>query len=152
MKKHILTLLAGLLLTGPLAAQRAKEIAPAVRFQAVDIYVDSMDQPLAAYQIEFAANTEAVKIVGIEGGEHPAYKEAPYYDPRAIQREQVVIAAFNTAPADNLPTGRTRIATVHLQISGDAEPGFIARLKTAATIQGEKVAATVTAKEHNNED
>ena len=149
MKKLILTILAGLALAGPLAAQRAKEAAPAVRFQAVDIYVDSMNQPLAAYQIEFAANTEAVKIVGIEGGEHPAYKEAPYYDPRAIQREQVVIAAFNTTDADNLPTGRTRIATVHLQISGDVEPGFIARLKTAATIQGEKVDATVAAQERN---
>ncbi len=152
MKKLILTLVTGLLLAGPLAAQRAKDSASAVRFQAVDIYVDSMNQPLAAYQIEFAANTEAVKIVGIEGGEHPAYKEAPYYDPRAIQREQVVIAAFNTAPADNLPTGRTRIATVHLQISGDVEPGFIARLKTAATVQGEKVAADVTTQERNTND
>ena len=149
MKKITVTLLAGLLLAGPLLAQRANEPIAAVRFQAVDIHVDSMNQPLAAYQIEFTADTEAVKIVGIEGGDHPAYRNAPYYDPRAIQREQVVIAAFNTAAADSLPTGRTRIATVHLQISGDAQPDFVVRLTTAATVQGEKVAATVTAKERN---
>jgi hypothetical protein len=151
MNKLILVLIAGLALAGPLGAQRAKEIAPVVRFQAVDIYVDSVDQPLAAYQIELAADTEAVKIVGVEGGEHPAYQEAPYYDPRAIQREQVVIAAFNTASADNLPTGRTRIATVHLQIGGDADPGFIVRLKTAATLEGERVPAEVTAQERNDD-
>ncbi len=150
MKKLIFTLLTGLLLAGTTSAQRAKE-APAVRFQAVDIYVDANNQPLAAYQLELKADSDAVKIAGIEGGEHPAFREAPYYDPRAMQHERVVIAAFNTGAADSLPAGRTRIATVHVQISGDARPEFTVRLETAATVQGEKIPATAAARERDND-
>lgn len=147
MKKLIATLVTGFLIAGVAFAQRADEAAPAVRFQAIDIYIDSRDQPLAAYQLEVTADRNVVKIAGIEGGEHPAFREAPYYDPRAIQRERVVIAAFKTGSADNLPKGRTRIATVHVQITGEARPDFNVHLSTAATLQGEKVSATAEARE-----
>ncbi len=86
----------------------------ATRFTTVDIYLDSGDMPLAAYQLQFKATEGEVKIVGIEGGEHDAFSEPPYYDPEAIQRERVIIAAFNTSDASQLPAGRTRVATIHL--------------------------------------
>ena len=104
-----------------------------VRFQAVDIFVDSKDVALAAYQLEFAVASGNAKIVGIEGGEHPAFAEAPFYDPKAIQHERVILAAFSTHAADKLPTGQTRVATIHLQISGSGELKFETKLATAAS-------------------
>lgn len=91
-----------------------------VRFAAVDIFVDSQDKPLAAYQLEFSVTNGVAKIVGIEGGEHLAFREPPFYDPKAMQSERVIIAAFTTGK--QLPTGKTRVATIHLQLSGASEP------------------------------
>src|SRR5690606_3818106 len=47
----------------------APDAAPAVRFLAFDIYVDSGATPLAAYQIEISASApgDAVTLVGVEG-------------------------------------------------------------------------------------
>ena len=112
-----------------------------VRFTTVDIYLDSGDTPLAAYQLQFKASTGDVKIVGIEGGEHEAFSEPPYYDPEAIRQERVIIAAFNTSDASQLPAGRTRIATIHLQISGDIQPQYQVDLTVAADPQGERIKA-----------
>jgi len=109
------------------------------RFCAVDIYLDSGSTPLAAYQVEFAATNGAAKIVGIEGGDHAAFREAPFYDPKALQRERVIIAAFSTAAAENLPTGKTRVATVHLQTTLKT-PQFELKLQTAGDASGNKIA------------
>ena len=105
-----------------------------VRFMAVDIFVDSKDTPLAAYQLEFKATAGDVKIVGIEGGDPAAFAEAPFYDPQAMQHERVIIAAFSTA--DKLPTGKTRVATIHVQVTGKADPRFELKLQTAADARG----------------
>jgi hypothetical protein len=115
-----------------------------VRFEILEVYVDSGVAPLAAYQLEIRAVRGQVRIVGIEGGEHPAFREAPYYDPAAMQAERVIIADFSTSPAASLPTGRTRIATIHLHITGDAEPLFDATLDTAATLDGEPIDIDIT--------
>lgn len=118
-----------------------------VRFQAVEIFVDSQATALAAYQLEFTVTSGNVKIVGIEGGEHPAFAEAPFYDPKAIQRERVILAAFSTQPADKLPTGKTCVATIHLQIGGTDELKFETKLTTAASSDGNKIAVTISATE-----
>ena len=55
---------------------------------------------LAAYQIEFSVTNILTKIVGIEGGQHPAFREPPFYDPKAMQQERVIIAAFSTDNAE----------------------------------------------------
>jgi hypothetical protein len=92
---------------------------PGARFAPVEIWLDTADQPLAAYQLEFSpANTGNVKIVGIEGGEPAVFAEPPYYDPASMIRERVIIADFSTAKADALPRGRFRIATIHVQSHG----------------------------------
>ena len=118
-----------------------------IRFQAVDVFVDSSNSVLAAYQLEFAITNSNAKIVGIEGGEHPAFAEAPFYDPKAIQHERVILAAFSTQPADKLPSGKTRVATIHLQISGSDELKFETKLTTAANSDGSKIAVTISATE-----
>ena len=113
-----------------------------VRFAPVHIYLDSSDKPLAAYQFELKARTGQIKIVGVEGGAHPAFQEAPYYDPAALMNDRIIIAAFNTG--SDLPHGRTRIATIHLQILGDAEPQYELKLVVAADAEGENLAAKLT--------
>lgn len=102
-------------LAAGLLAQPAGREEGRTWFCAVDIYVNSKATPLAAYQLEFAVTNGIARIVGIEGGEHAAFREAPFYDPKAMQHERVIIAAFNTSSEDNLPAGKTRVATIHLQ-------------------------------------
>jgi hypothetical protein len=107
----------------------------------VDIYVDSGSTPLAAYQLEFAATNGVAKIVGIEGGEHTAFHQPPFYDPKAIQHERVIIASFSTAPATELPTGKTRVATIHYQTTDTQPPRFALKLQTAGDAQGNRISA-----------
>jgi hypothetical protein len=132
------------------AQQQAREEGPS-RFSAVDIYVDSKNAPLAAYQIEFSATNGVAKIVGIEGGDPGAFHEPPFYDAKAIQHERVIIAAFSTAAADKLPSGKTRIATIHLQITGDVTPQFQLTLQTAANSDANRISADASFEERKSE-
>ena len=146
--RSILLLLAALLdasLAQPAATNRS------VRFQAVDIFIDSKETPLAAYQLEFSVRTGDAKVVGVEGGEHPAFKDAPFYDPKGIQHERVIIAAFNTTSADKLPKGKTRVATIHLQIAGERNPDYAVNLETAATLDGRKIIVQTAYEERKRE-
>jgi hypothetical protein len=136
MRRTLAYILAGLLATGVGWGATAQPLGPAVRFQAVNVLVDTGDEPLAAYQLDLRAATGIVRIVGIEGGEHPAFADPPYYDPAAIQGDRVIIGAFSTAPAGSLPTGRTRIATIHVRVTGDRQPEYKAELSVAATADG----------------
>jgi hypothetical protein len=113
----------------------------------VDIYVDAKDKPLAAYQLEFSITNGNARIVGIEGGEHRAFAEPPFYDPKAMQHERVIIAAFSTNAAGELPSGRTRVATIHLQSRGAAEPEFALKLHVAADSAGNRIPAEATVEE-----
>jgi hypothetical protein len=125
------------LAAGLLAQQPAIEEGRS-RFGAVDIYVDSGSTPLAAYQIELAATNGVARIVGIEGGEHPAFRQPPFYDPKAMQHERVIIASFSTAAATDLPAGKTRVATIHYQTTETQPPRFELKLQTAGDAQGNK--------------
>lgn len=113
-----------------------------VRFFPLDVYVDSGTSELAAYQFELKATGGDVKIVGVEGGEHAAFANAPYYDPQALAQDRIIIAAFSTA--SDLPQGRTRVATLHLQAEGDAAPEYELILTVSADAQGDTVEATIT--------
>ncbi len=130
------------LLLVPQVSRASKPVRQTTRFAPVHIYLDSGSKPLAAYQFELKAVTGQIKIVGVEGGEHPAFSEAPYYDPAALMNDRIIIAAFNTG--DDLPTGRTRIATIHLQILGDAEPEYQLTLVTAGDANGESLPVKIT--------
>ena len=134
------------LAAGLLAQQPAIEEGR-TRFGAVDIYVDSGSTPLAAYQLEFAATNGVVRIVGIEGGEHFAFRQPPFYDSKAIQRERVIIASFSTASAADLPTGKTRVATIHYQTTETQPPRFELKLQTAGDAQGNKLPAQASFEE-----
>ena len=127
-----------------LAFGQADQPGAGVRFAAVDLFVDAGDKPLAAYQLEFEATAGQVTIVGIEGGQHAAFNSAPYYDPQAIQRERAILAAFSTARGGELPVGRTRVATIHVQIAGNVEPRYDVKLTASATVEGKEAKATIS--------
>jgi len=115
---------------------------PAVRFAPLHIYLDCGNQSLGAYQFELKAASGRVKIVGVEGGQHPAFAEAPYYDPAALANDRIIVAAFSTQ--QDLPKGKTRIATLHLQIIGDAEPEYELELIVSADADGREIPAQLT--------
>jgi hypothetical protein len=146
----LLLALALALLSAGLHAQEPPA-AETIRFMAVDIFVDAKDKPLAAYQLEFTAKAGDVKIVGIEGGEHAAFAEAPFYDPKAMQHERVIIAAFSTEPATRLPTGKTRVATIHVQVSGQTAGNYELKLEAAGGADGNRIAATADSKERKTQ-
>lgn len=141
--KTRLALLAGLLAALPLIGsgrQPAPDDPQPVRFEHVDVFVDAGPTPLGAYQVEITGTPGRVLLVGIEGGEHAAFNGPPYYDPAALQHERVIIGAFSLA--DDLPTGRTRVARLHVQISCEGAPEYTVNLVTAATTGGTKIPAT----------
>lgn len=117
------------------------------RFAAYDVVIDSGNTPLAAYQVVITPRVEGggLTIVGIEGGESAAYSSAPYYDPKAIQNDRVILAAYSTKPGAELPHGKTRVARVHLMIEPDAkaaEPFLVIKLEAAGTTGGERIDCT----------
>lgn len=119
-----------------LAAGAARAEGP-VRFAAVEVFVDPGSAPLAAYQLEIAYDRTACALVGVEGGDRPFARE-PYHDPKGLTAGRIVIADFTSeAPG----RGRIRVARVHLELRG--EPRLAARLVTAATVGGAKIAAEV---------
>jgi hypothetical protein len=146
MKKITVIILISIGVIVPVLAQHSEQditaVKPRVRFAPLHIYLDSGNQPLAAYQFELKAAAGQIKIVGVEGGQHKAFKEAPYYDPAALANNRIIIAAFNTG--SELPTGRTRIATIHLQIIGEAEPDYELKLVVAADADAKEIPAKIS--------
>jgi hypothetical protein len=120
---------------GPVAADEQ-------RFMPVDIYIDPHGEPLAAYQLELIDRNESIKIVGVEGGESPAFETPPYYDPKAIAHHKIIVAAFSTGKV--LPTTKSRVTTVHVIQEGRPEPDLRISLTAAANPARERIDATAT--------
>ncbi len=146
MKKITAIILTSVCVMVPVLAQQSEHDDPAgepgVRFAPLHIYLDSGNRSLAAYQFELRATTGQVEIVGVEGGTHKAFSEPPYYDPAALAQDRIIIAAFNTGR--DLPTGRTRIATIHLLIKGGVKPDYELNLTVAGDADGQKIDAEIT--------
>ena len=115
------------------------------RFAAVDIYLVSAE-PVAAWQFEFSNRNGLMKIVGVENGESAAFERVPYYDREAVRRgtaDRIIVADFSLADASLLPSGRTRIATLHLVLEGTGDPEFYLHLVTAVTQHGQPIDASI---------
>ncbi len=146
MKKLTVIILMSISIIVPVLARQAEQDIPTVqsnvRFAPLHIYLDSGNKSLAAYQFELKAAAGQIKIVGVEGGQHKAFEEAPYYDPAALANDRIIIAAFDTG--SELPKGRTRIATIHLQIIGDAEPDYELKLTVAADLDANEIPTKIS--------
>ena len=112
------------------------------RFVPLHVILDSGEQPLAAYQVEIAVSRGSAEIVGVEGGDAAPFNAAPYYDPAALKSGRIIIAAFNTGA--ELPHGRLRVATLHMQERGGTPPAYSARIIAAASSGGRRIPVTVT--------
>lgn len=128
---------------GPAYSPATQTIQSVPRFAAVNVYIDPKGEPLAAYQLELTCCGGGAKLVGIEGGEHAAFAEPPYYDPRANVQNRIILAAFNTG--ENLPRQRTRVATVMVQVTGPAQ--WSARLDVAAAPDSQHIDAGISVSE-----
>ena len=117
----------------------AADRSTAQRFQPLDVVIDSGDQPLAAYQLEVTVDGEAM-IVGVEGGDSPAFAAPPHYDPKALTGGRIVLADLDVGR--DLPRGRVRVATLHMRESG-APPAYHVVLQAAANADGTPIPATV---------
>ncbi|MYA16135.1 MAG: hypothetical protein F4Z28_04875 [Gammaproteobacteria bacterium] len=111
----------------------------APRFVPLEVFLDS-PQPVAAWQFELEDRNAAMKVVGVENGDSDAFQRAPYYDREAVQRGQadrIVVADYSLADERELPSGRVRVATVHLMLDGAAD--FELTLVTANTADGRPI-------------
>lgn len=124
----------------PAAETEAAVGISSVRFASLHVTIDPHGEPLAAYQFKLTTTSGQVKIVGIEGGDHPAFSRPPYYDPEALMQDVIIVAAFSTD--SSLPQTSCRIATLHLQITGDVQPEFQVNLTVAVNNQNQSVKAT----------
>ncbi len=111
-----------------------------LRFVTYELFVNPMDSPLAAWQVRFEDPTGAAKLVGVEGGDDASFRDAPFYDPKALQGGAVVLAAFDPEGAG--PSTETLVARVHLVITGDQDPEFILTAEVVASPDGPIQGAT----------
>ena len=133
----------------PQAGTRPAETQPAaLHFGYVDLFIDSGQQPLAAWELEFRTTAGQVKFVGVEGGDYAGFQSPPYYDPAALhdatvqQQQRIIVGAFSTA--SDLPAGKTRVARLHLCIEGDVRPAYAVKLIAAGAKDGSRITATPT--------
>jgi hypothetical protein len=132
----LVLVLAAAAAAGPASAQE-----PPARFRTIDVVIDAGTGPLAAWQVAIRAAGDG-QLVGIEGGDAPAYREPPYYDPRALGRGVVVLAGFSTE-RDGLRTGRQRVARLHVREGAGAAEWQI-EVTAAADSQGRPIGARGT--------
>jgi hypothetical protein len=116
----------------------------ASHFGWVDVFIDPQGKPLACYQFELTAKDADVTLAGVEGGEHAAFSQPPYYDEKANLQNRIVIAAFNTG--NNLPRQRTRVARVMVRVKGGT-PHYAATLQVSASADAQKIPATISTSE-----
>ncbi|MCY3620932.1 MAG: hypothetical protein OXH68_04375 [Gammaproteobacteria bacterium] len=118
------------------------------RFVPVEVILNS-PEPVAAWQFELKDRNASMKVVGVENGGSDVFQRAPYYDREAVTRgdaHRIVVADYSLAEEDELPSGRVRVATLHLMLAGDAD--FELNLVTATTADGRAIeTATVSLQE-----
>lgn len=146
----LVAIVAGLSLSLPMSSRlfesSAAEIVPEPpgRFVAYDLFIETAAAPLAAWQVEIEDKARTATIIGLEGGAKGVFVDAPTYDPEALMTGRIIIASFSTAGAEALPTGRTRVATLHLRVRANGEPDFNVELAAVATIDGRPLRANVS--------
>lgn len=109
----------------------------AVRFTTLEVVLDSGATPLAAWQVELVDPSGRARIVGIEGGEHAAFREPARYDPKALAGDRIILAAFSLD--DEVPVGATRVATLHLEVRGTDPVSFTSEVRAAADREGREI-------------
>lgn len=116
-----------------------------IRFAALEIFLET-EEPLAAWQFELRESSGRMRVVGVENGESDVFGDAPYYDLEAVvggTADRIVVADYSLNPTDELPSGRSRIATIHVQLQGAAAPDYVLNLVAAGGASGEPIQASI---------
>jgi hypothetical protein len=120
-------------------------------FAVFDVFVDSGAEHLAAYQLKISDDKAAIKILSVEGGDHASFAQAPKFDEKAIQRDVIKIAAFSLDPREKLPSGRVRVASLHVEIGPGLAPDWKAVVEAAGGVGGTKISAAVSISKRENQ-
>ena len=137
--------LLGACLFGAALAGWSQAVQTGSRFTTLDIYLETT-APLAAWQFELRESAGRMRVVGVENGDSAAFGEAPYYDLAAVSggaADRIVVADYSMRPAAELPTGRSRVATIHIQLEGAAEPDYVLSLMAAGGADGGPIQAAI---------
>ncbi|MFK7789316.1 MAG: hypothetical protein AB8C95_07500 [Phycisphaeraceae bacterium] len=126
----------------------------ATTFATIDITLDPLGQPLAAYQFELTSDDASFTVVGVESGEHAAFDHGrpPYFDPIATQGkiDRLILAeyALPDLATEQLPTDVIRVATVHVMFAGqlgeDEQHTIQLKLTTVGNADGERIEADIS--------
>ncbi|MCY4498617.1 MAG: hypothetical protein OXC14_15180 [Rhodospirillaceae bacterium] len=145
MSRTLARVLLGACLIGAALSALPQVLENDTRFVALDIYIESTE-PLAAWQFELREASGRMRVVGVENGETAAFGEAPYYDLAAVSEgaaDRIIVADYSMRQAVELPTGRNRLATIHIRIEGTAEPDYVLDLVAAGSANGEPIRAYI---------
>ena len=145
MSRTLATVLLGASLIGAVVPALPQSVETDARFTTLDVYVESTE-PLAAWQFELREASGRMRVVGVENGETAAFGEAPYYDLAAVSQgtaDRIIVADYSMRQDVELPTGRNRLATIHMQIVGTAEPVYVLNLMAAGSANGEPIQASI---------
>lgn len=108
-------------------------------FRTLSLVCDSGATPLAAWQLEMVLVDAQTGVVGVEAGDSPAYPDPPTYSLRAGAEGRFALAAYSLA--DELPSGRTRVATLHVA-SNTPEPRILLGKAVACDREGRRIPVT----------
>ena len=122
-------------------------------FATIDITIDPLDKPLGAYQFELTSPDASFKVLGVEGGGHPAFDHGrpPYFDPvvREAGADRLILAeyALPQFDAEELPDAPVLIAKVAVlferPIDANEPPTIELTLTTAGDADGNKIQANL---------
>lgn len=124
-----------------LLAGQADAARPRI-FGTIVVTLDPAGRELAGWQLRADFGKSDARIVGVEGGEHPAWAEAPHYDPRALNGGEIVLAAL--AADTELPTGPTVVAVIHVEHDRSGLPPLEISEVVAVGSDGSEITVTVT--------
>jgi len=113
-----------------------------VRFETRDVVIDPRGATLAAWQVRLVDPSGRARVVGVEGGADGVYAVPPHHDPRALSRGEIALAAYDTTHAG--PKTPSRVARVHLAVTGAVDVTFEVTLEVAASPSGPIPGATCT--------
>lgn len=145
MSRALAKVLLGASLIGAALSALPQIVETDTRFETLDIYIETTE-PLAAWQFELREVSGRMRVVGVENGETVAFPEAPYFDLAAVSEgtaDRIIVADYSMRQAVELPTGRNRLATIHIRIEGTAEPDYVLNLMAAGGANGEPIHAEI---------
>lgn len=106
----------------------------AVEFKTMDLFVESGEVSLGAWQIELRYDPQHVSLTGIEATLPNA--KPPVYDSRGLQSGHITLADFTLHP-NGFGSNSVHVARLHLAEHTVAE--FHTQLKAAASTDGTKL-------------